>query len=38
GDNVMEYTLECARADVTEGEMRRAFVEAFGSWKPPIYR
>ena len=38
GDNVMEYTLECAKADVTEGEMRRAFVEAFGSWKPPIYR
>ena len=38
GDNVMEYTVECARADVTEGEMRRAFVEAFGSWKPPIYR
>ncbi len=38
GDNVTQYTLECARADVTEGEMRRAFVEAFGSWKPPIYR
>ncbi len=37
GDNVMEYTLECARADATEGEMRRAFIEAFGSWKPPIY-
>ena len=37
GDNVMQYTLECARADVTEGEMRRAFMEAFGAWKPPIY-
>jgi len=37
GDNVMNYTLECARADVTEGEMRRAFVEAFGSWKPPTF-
>ena len=37
GDNVMVYTLECARADVTEGEMRRAFVEAFGLWKSPIY-
>ena len=36
GRNVMEYTVECARADVTEGEMRRAFVEAFGLWKPPI--
>ncbi len=37
GGNVMEYTLECARADCTEGEMRRAFVEAFGLWKSPIY-
>ncbi|MFC1993285.1 methylmalonyl-CoA mutase [Chloroflexota bacterium] len=36
-DNVMDYTLECARADVTEGEMRRAFVEAFGLWKSPLY-
>ena len=37
GDNVMDYTLECARADCTEGEMRRAFVEAFGLWKTPIF-
>ena len=37
GDNVTQYTLECARADVTEGEMRRAFVEAFGSWKQPTF-
>ncbi len=37
GDNVMNYTVECARANVTEGEMRRAFVEAFGLWKSPIY-
>jgi methylmalonyl-CoA mutase N-terminal domain/subunit len=37
GDNVMQYTLECARADVTVGEMRRAFVKAFGSWKSPLY-
>ena len=37
GDNVMNYTLECARADCTEGEMRRAFTEAFGLWKSPIY-
>ncbi|MFQ5997390.1 MAG: methylmalonyl-CoA mutase [Dehalococcoidales bacterium] len=37
GDNVMEYTLECARADVTEGEMRQAFTEVFGLWKPPIF-
>jgi len=37
GGNVMQYTVECARADVTEGEMRRAFVEAFGLWKSPIF-
>ena len=37
-DNVMEYTVECARADVTEGEMRRAFSESFGSWHSPVYR
>lgn len=37
GDNVMEYTVQCARADVTEGEMRRIFTEAFGTWKPPLY-
>ena len=37
GRNVMEACLECARADVTEGEMRRAFTQAFGSWKSPIF-
>ncbi|MFC2068580.1 methylmalonyl-CoA mutase family protein [Chloroflexota bacterium] len=37
GGNVMQYTVECARADVTEGEMRRAFIKAFGSWKSPIF-
>ena len=37
GDNVMAACLECARADVTEGEMRRAFTEAFGVWKSPIF-
>ncbi|MFH1651728.1 MAG: acyl-CoA mutase large subunit family protein [Chloroflexota bacterium] len=37
GQNVMEYTVACARANVTEGEMRRAFINAFGSWKPPLY-
>ena len=38
GDNVMDYTLECARANCTEGEMRRAFVEAFGLWKTPVFK
>ncbi len=37
GDNVMAACLECARADVTEGEMRRAFTKAFGTWKSPIF-
>lgn len=36
GDNVTYYTLEAARANVTEGELRRAFTDAFGVWKPPI--
>jgi methylmalonyl-CoA mutase N-terminal domain/subunit len=33
--NVMAACAEAARAGVTEGEMRRAFVEAFGAWTPP---
>jgi methylmalonyl-CoA mutase N-terminal domain/subunit len=37
GGNVMAACVECARADVTVGEMRRAFVEAFGLWKSPIF-
>ena len=36
GENVTYYTLEAARANATEGEMRRAFTEAFGRWKPPM--
>jgi len=36
GDNVTYYTLEAARANATEGEMRRVFTEAFGMWKPPM--
>lgn len=38
GGNVMAYCVEAARAGATEGEMRKAFVEAFGSWKPPVYK
>lgn len=37
GANVMALCVECARADVTKGEMRRAFIKSFGSWKSPIY-
>ena len=37
GGNVMAACVECARNDVTEGEMRRAFTDAFGMWKSPLY-
>jgi methylmalonyl-CoA mutase N-terminal domain/subunit len=37
GGNVMAACVDCARADVTEGEMRRAFVEACGAWQPPVF-
>jgi len=37
GKNIMYATVECARAGATEGEMRKAFTKAFGTWKPPIY-
>ena len=37
GSNVMASCVEAARAGATEGEMRRAFIEAFGSWGPPSY-
>jgi methylmalonyl-CoA mutase N-terminal domain/subunit len=34
-DNVMASCVEAVRAGATEGEMRRAFAEAFGVWSPP---
>jgi len=37
GGNVMQYCLEAARAGATEGEMRRVFTDAFGTWRPPVY-
>jgi len=37
GGNVMAACVDCARAYVTEGEMRQAFVEAFGLWQPPVF-
>jgi methylmalonyl-CoA mutase N-terminal domain/subunit len=37
GQNVMAACAACARANVTEGEMRRAFTEALGRWRSPIY-
>ncbi len=37
GKNITYYTVEAARAGATEGEMRRAFTESFGTWRPPVY-
>jgi len=37
GKNITYCTTDAARVGATEGEMRRAFTEAFGTWKPPIY-
>jgi methylmalonyl-CoA mutase N-terminal domain/subunit len=37
GENITYRTVEAARADATEGEMRKAFTEAFGTWRPPIF-
>ena len=37
GSNVFAACVDCARADVTEGEMRRAFSEAMGTWSAPGY-
>ena len=35
--NIMTACVACARANVTKGEMRRAFTEALGRWRSPIY-
>lgn len=35
GKNVMEYTLNCARAGCTVGEQWKVLKEAFGVWKRP---
>ncbi|MCM0759492.1 acyl-CoA mutase large subunit family protein [Sporomusa sphaeroides DSM 2875] len=35
GKNVMEYTVNCARAGCTIGEQWKVFKEVFGLWKRP---
>lgn len=35
GRNIFPFSLDCARARCTEGELFRVFKEAFGIWKPP---
>jgi methylmalonyl-CoA mutase, N-terminal domain len=35
GQNIFPYSLDCARARCTEGELFKVFKKAFGLWKPP---
>lgn len=35
GKNILPYSIECARARCTEGELFKVFKEAYGLWKPP---
>jgi methylmalonyl-CoA mutase N-terminal domain/subunit len=35
GKNVVPYTLQCARAGCSEGEIFKVFKRVFGLWKPP---
>ena len=35
GKNILPYSIGCARARCTEGELFKVFKEAFGLWKPP---
>ncbi len=37
GKNVMPYTLQCARAGCSEGEVFKVFKKSFGLWKPPVF-
>jgi len=37
GVNIVPYTVDCARANCTEGELWKVFKEAFGLWKVPSY-
>ncbi|MHB1346524.1 MAG: acyl-CoA mutase large subunit family protein [Candidatus Humimicrobiaceae bacterium] len=34
-ENIVPYSIECARAGATEGEVFKIFKKAFGLWKPP---
>jgi len=34
-ENIVPYSVECARAGCTEGEVFKVFKKAFGLWKPP---
>ena len=34
-ENIVPYSIECARAGATEGEVFKVFKKSFGLWKPP---
>jgi len=36
GENIVPFSLECARSGCSEGEVFKAFKRAFGLWKPPV--
>ncbi|MDX9822818.1 MAG: methylmalonyl-CoA mutase family protein, partial [Syntrophales bacterium] len=33
--NIVPFSVDCARARCTEGELYKVFKEAFGLWRPP---
>ena len=35
GKNILPFSVACARARCTEGELFKVFKQAFGLWKPP---
>jgi methylmalonyl-CoA mutase N-terminal domain/subunit len=34
-ENIVPYSVECARAGCSEGELFKVFKEAYGLWRPP---
>jgi len=34
--NIVPYSVECARAGCSEGEVFKVFKKAYGLWKPPV--
>jgi methylmalonyl-CoA mutase N-terminal domain/subunit len=35
GENILPYSVDCARVRCTEGELFKVLKDAFGLWKPP---
>jgi methylmalonyl-CoA mutase N-terminal domain/subunit len=36
-DNIIPFSLECARVGCTGGEIFKVFKKSFGLWKPPVF-